>query len=394
MSLNQDLLFLKLPSDQQLAEKSASSSVGQLLDDLKNKVEYATLIDTCYFLLKNGNLSHEESLRVWEIRLILHIFDGGISIAKKEGINLNNELYLIENKLREPPAAPQTAGIPSSRTGSLTNVSATGSEATIPIYPLPRNNNSQISHSLLILLLRLKSIPNMNLVNELYKLTYQSRLKASSNSKEPEVISLQLANLSYDIIVVLTITKNYLTLVNFIQSIRYELDIESAYSSHLALLWLIIKLILHVKKHASTAGGDTDNFTDALVQQYQKDFNSISKLTLAEFQYILSNFNPNISVSSVNEEVGEITLELLVSRVQQGLISGRIICCTLGLWNLQNRIGVELKDGELVIEKERKRNKEEREEEEEEEEVKTVEQCYQAVTYRWLENINRVYCLE
>ncbi|CAH2355257.1 hypothetical protein CLIB1423_23S01332 [[Candida] railenensis] len=392
MSLNQDSLFLKLPAPQKLAEKGASSSVDQLLHDLKNKVEYSALIDTCYFLLKDGDLSYEESLKVWEIRLILHIFDGGISIAKKEGINLNNELYLIENKSREPPAAPQAPGVPSSRTGSLTNASATGNEATLPIYPLPRNNNSQISHSLLILLLRLKSIPNLNLVNELYKLTYQSRLKASSNSKEPEVISLQLANLSYDIIVVLTITKNYLTLVNFIQSIRYELDIGSAYSSRLALLWLIIKLILHVKKYASTTAGNTDSLTDALVQQYQKDFNGISKSTLSEFQYILNNFNPNLSVGSVNDGVNEITLELLVSRAQKGLISGRIICCTLGLWNLQNRFGVELRDGELVFEKKAKENKEEGTEGTER--AKTVEECYSEVTHRWLGNINRVYCLE
>ena len=66
----------------------------------------------------------------------------------------------------------------------------------------------------------------MNLINELYKLIYQLRLKRNDNINNDQISLLlvkNLQNLSYDNIVILTLTKNYLTLINFLSNLIQEL---------------------------------------------------------------------------------------------------------------------------------------------------------------------------
>ena len=66
----------------------------------------------------------------------------------------------------------------------------------------------------------------MNLINELYKLIYQLRLKRNDDINNDQISLLlvkNLQNLSYDNIVILTLTKNYLTLINFLSNLIQEL---------------------------------------------------------------------------------------------------------------------------------------------------------------------------
>ena len=107
----------------------------------------------------------------------------------------------------------------------------------------------------------------MNLINELYKLIYQLRLKRNDNINNDQISLLlvkNLQNLSYDNIVILTLTKNYLTLINFLSNLIQELkrikdsedkkqnmanSFDCDYYSNINLIYLIINLIVHHKNH-------------------------------------------------------------------------------------------------------------------------------------------------
>lgn len=356
-------LFLRLPD----LPTQSDASAEKLLSTLQSSETYDKLIDLTYYLLQDSDLSFLNALKIWEIRLTLHIFNGNLSLAKKEGINLNNELYLLENKGNDDKIRSTYHNSTLDRGGGL------------PIYPLPKNNDGMITYSLLVLLLRLKSIPNLNLVNEFYKLTYQMRLKANNNAGKE--LSIKLNNLSYDVIVILTISKNYLTLINFIELItKYDGDGDegNAYVSNLCLILVIIQLIIRSRK--------TEGIEDIPPQhlvKLEECFKRISETTLESFRYILLNYGPNLEPSKESPEtVKSITLNSLYGLVSSGKISSRTICCTIGLWNLQNRFNFKLVNGNID------------QQVEEDVEGGAIEKAFKELCNHWKVNINRVYCLE
>lgn len=279
-------------------------NIEDLLVGIKSKQPYNELIDLTYYLLKNNSLSLSELLKIWEIRLILHLFNNQLTFSKKEAINLNNALYLNENNDIAPPQGQQVQN-PNSNNDSRASSMNSGigntpspSPGLQPIYPLPKNNNGLIGHSLLIMILRLRSIPNLSLVNELYKLCYQLRLRSSGAEEEKVGLQLKLINLSYDIIVILSITKNYHTLLNYLESIRYELvlqkkqnqlsDMYRQYLSNVTLLWVIILIMVYVRN-----GTKKDRLTDIITKHYQDTFeNDVNELSMNSLSYVLSHILP------------------------------------------------------------------------------------------------------
>ena len=229
--LSKDSLFLKLPTDLSKDEISVLDlyhDITSLTTTPTPKVTFDSIINKTYYLLKSTN-DISNALKLWQIRLTCHLFNNQLSYAKKELINLNNTLYLQENHNITPPPPPPAASSSSSLSlsnGSTPNATTTTTTNNNPIYPLPKNNQLIIDFKLLILLLRLKNFPNMNLINELYKLIYQLRLKRNDNINNDQISLLlvkNLQNLSYDNIVILTLTKNYLTLINFLSNLIQEL---------------------------------------------------------------------------------------------------------------------------------------------------------------------------
>ncbi|CAK7896629.1 hypothetical protein CAAN1_03S04522 [[Candida] anglica] len=377
--LNDNKLFLEVPQtvNDEIIEDSTYLKWIQ-------KGDYKQSIDATYNLLQSNDLSFPDGLKIWEIRLMLHLFNNKLGIAKKEAINLNNALYLKET----PNFVNSSDGI----------AKKNPSVPLQPIYPLPKNNDGIINSTLLILLLRLKSIPNLNLVNEIYKLCYQIRLKSTDIDDK---LKLQLVNLSYEIIVILTVTKNYSALSNYIQSIRYELELETndrnaepykTYYSNLSLIWLLNIFSQH-SKH-----GNLNNISS----QYQNHFNSIEKTSINSLEFVLNTFKGSISVESeLPSFESPLTLNGLVELVISGKITGRVICCTLGIWNLMNREEVGLEGIDDVIgqnEKETGKSDEKNEKQDEDQqddiECDTIQSAYSITVKKWGQNINRVYCLE
>lgn len=390
--LSNDSLFLKVPND-----KIERCSVDTLLDGIKASIPYGQLIDLTYYILKDNVISISELLQIWEIRLILHLFDNQLAFAKKEAINLNNALYLNENNNIAPAQAqPQSTGSNSnsnSRTNSMvsTSGSAANSNSNLqPIYPLPKNNNGLIGYSLLILILRLRSIPNLSLVNELYKLCYQVRLRSSGTDDEKQSLTLKLINLSYDITVILSITKNYHTLLNYLESIRYELvlqkkhdqltDVYRQYLSNITLLWLITVIMMHVRN-----GTKKDRLIDVISKNYQLAFDEdVNEESLNGLLYVLSNILPIPSSDQMAKlPEDKLTVPALVSLVQQGDISGRILCSTMGLWDICNLHGFSLTGEDKLCLTRTARDL-----------ADIVSSCYDELTNDWSNFIHKVYGLE
>lgn len=467
---SKESLFLRFPP----TSPSIKISIDDFLISISSTTNksYTQLIDYTYYLLKGETLTLKQILKVWEIRLILLLFNNQISFAKREAINLNNALYTFENggqvpinnnlsqvSLNKPPLQREASRLSSinsigsntSNSGSMGggNGASSGNGNLQPIYPLPKNNNGLIEYSLLILLLRLKSIPNMNLINELYKLCYQLRLgsKATTSINEPKnKLNIKLINLSYEIVVILTITNNYVTLITFLKSILHDLNYQieklselskdnQTFRSNILLLWIIINLTYRNKL------GKISPF-DTIEEKFQEMFNEIDDDSIKSLKYILTTISPTIekpsnasseSISKLNEGKlpdlklydDDFNLRKLTELVVNGNITGRIICSTLGLWDISNIFDAELisEDGKNVefmiptqeddIELLTKRQSEEDEvdededddKEEEDEEQRTIELsedemndriniAYSKVTKNWSKYIYKVYGLE
>lgn len=330
MDLSSDTLFVNVPTGTQEAP-----SIDTPIDIPLN---YQTLITNTYHLIKLADLNQQ--LKLWEIRLLSLLFDNQLAVAKREAINLNNAIFLFDS-----PKQPQN----------------------VLIYPLPKNNDSAIQYSLLVLILRLKSVPNLNMLNELYKLTYQSRLKGDSNQTN-------LTNLSYDVIAVLSINKNYISLLNHLRSVKDQSN-DKQYLSNTNLLLILVECL------AAKANGRKQKIDTTLWEE-------VNSNTRDSLVYVLQNINPLISSDTKPSysTIQELTLPELLKIVESGGITGRILCSTLGLWELSNNYDFSLarEDGKMVYKYTG----------EEVVEGEYVDRVFTLVRRNWVGFIHKVYGLE
>jgi len=247
-------------------------------------------IEKTFSLIKLDIYNERQRLKLWEIRLLLLVFTDQLSVAKREAINVNNALYLLEN---------------------------VGNSNTI--YPLPKNN-AHISNEMLLLLLKLKSLPNLSLVNELYKLTYQARLK----STDVKSTTMLLQNISFYVCFILQITNNHLSLRSYVSSLKHQS--KGLYHSNVTFLTIIVELMLGHKN------------SDSIVTKYQDDYDNLDEFTINSLKYVFQTIPPNINDSNLlsDESINKPTLELLdlANLVKKKDITSRILGCLLGLWDL------------------------------------------------------------
>ena len=378
--LTKDSLFLKLPTE----PTTNSITLKDLYNDLSaNPISYDSIINKTYYLLKSSSSSSQSSeltvqtcLKLWQIRLTCHLFNNNLNYAKKELINLNNSLYLNENHNISP--------------SSLNTISGGANGNNNLLYPLPKNNLMVIDYKLLILLMRLKNFPNLNLTNELYKLIWQIRLK-SNNTPQDDTndMNIILENLSFDNIVILIITKNFIPLINFLNQLIEELKElnktkENQYYSNICLIYIIINLIVYCKK--GKLGGIFDN----VKQLWENDVNQFTKNCL---NYSLQTISPIITQSNPSESIHKCeTIDDLVELVNNDLITGRIICSTLGIWDLINNYDFTLAESEdgLQFRGKTSANKDISSLSDED----LANECLKVLESQWCKYINKVYGLE
>lgn len=378
--LTKDSLFLKLPTE----PTTNSITLKDLYNDLSaNLISYDSIINKTYYLLKSSlssspssELTVQTCLKLWQIRLTCHLFNNNLNYAKKELINLNNSLYLNENHNISP--------------SSLNTISGGANGNNNLLYPLPKNNLMVIDYKLLILLMRLKNFPNLNLTNELYKLIWQIRLK-SNNSPQDDTndMNIILENLSFDNIVILIITKNFIPLINFLNQLIEELkelnkSKENQYYSNICLIYIIINLIVYCKK--GKLGGIFDN----VKQLWENDVNQFTKNCL---NYSLQTISPIITQSNPSESIHKCeTIDDLVELVNNDLITGRIICSTLGIWDLINNYDFTLAESEdgLQFRGKTSANKDISSLSDED----LANECLKVLESQWCKYINKVYGLE
>lgn len=380
-----------------LCSDSLFSQIPQGNDDTSDlfyDVEYVRsasnqqLIDCTYRQLKSGDLSVEEALKVWEIRLTLTLFNDQLQQAKREAVCLNNALYTFEN----PNAPPLTA----SRMGSSTSLSdstsasrGTPHQYTNVVYPLPKNNDGSIEYRLLLIILRLKSVPNLILVNELYKICYQMRLKGSSS----EAIKLQakLTNLSYEVIMVLTITRNYSTLLSFLNSLRRDVRAKcnnadngshnERYLSNVSLIQVLITLFVWTKNKSHEELSD-------LPPEIAATFELVDETSLASLKHVLQSFSSVVGGPQLDHQIklsDPLSLSKIAELVYNKQLSARTICCTLATWELSNVFRTELVEdngkSQLMVETV-------------DEQKSKLDIVYGEIMKRWGRYFNKVYGIE
>lgn len=338
--LSQDWLFVTRPPPSDI-------SLQQFYDSV-NTDQVEVLIDKTFSVLKLP-LTVADKLKAWEIRLLLQLFDNKLLQAKQEAINLNNLLYLQENN----NVAPTNPGV----------------------YPLPRNNNGMIHHRLLVLLLRLKSIPNMNLINEFYKLCYQLRLRNSAHDVKD--LSKKLVNLSFDTIVILLVNKHYPTLLNFVNSMIYEIKSNKLqdYNSllgNIRLLRIVTKTLIF-----KSTGIDPENIITNIVTDHQQEYEEISSVCFDYLLYALAKE----SKDSGPIEPHLLTLPKLIQLILDGKISSTVLSSTVAIWDLVNSFGFILEESSLRPIHDPANDI-------------TVSCCLEHVSNRWCDNFDKLYGLQ
>ncbi|EGV66592.1 hypothetical protein PSN45_002791 [Yamadazyma tenuis] len=362
----QDVLFAGPPPT------TSGGSFKELYESIRSKSSVDSILGQTYTLIRTST-DLNDSITLWEIRLLVLVFNNRITQAKYEAVCLNNVLYLAENDNVAPAAVSSIPPNPQNQR----------------VYPLPRNNNGVIDHKFLVLLLRLKSVPNMSLVNEFYKLCYQLRLKSDNYSSDQ--LSVKLMNLSFDISVILIINKDYLTLLNLLDSMKSEIELDKSelYASVLSgvkLLSILTKILIF---------DQTQTPRDAIKRQlrtsHSDDFHLVVDSALDDLVYVLNNISPIYSATLTEKDErtaatdiskADIDLDRLVSMVLEGKITGRILCSLLGMWDLKNNFKFAIEESEFLGEDLVSISN------------PTVSDCCALIRMDWLKHINKVYGLE
>lgn len=339
--LKDDRLFAIIPSDR---VHNNDASVASMLKECQKESNFTKLIDLTYLLLQNNDSSIEDKLKVWEARLSLHLFNNNLSYAKSEAVQLNNALYLKENNNHPPnQPSPKMPIVQHNHPKQIVHTVA-------PVYPLPKNNDAAIEHTLLTLILRLKSSPNINLVNDLYKLCYQLRLKSSTYSDKNLLLS-RIINLSYNVMAVLLKSRNYLTLLNYIKSMRHDLklqekndNISEKYKQCLSNISLmLISVTAHMLIEQKTPFEKVSSF---VANEYESMFKSdINEATLTAFRDSAKKLRVDVSVGN-----GSPTLIDILRTLQDPNQSFSILTSTLGIWDVYNVLGPKATAAEPNIE--------------------------------------------
>lgn len=325
--LRDERLFAIIPSD---SVNKNDTSVASMLKECQKESNFQKLIDLTYSLLQNHDSSIGDKLKVWEARLSLHLFNNNISYAKSEAIQLNNALFLRENN-NHPPNQPSPK-MPIVQHNHPKQIVHT----VVPVYSLPKNNDGAIEHTLLTLILRLKSSPNMNLINDLYKLCYQLRLKSSTYNDKSLLLS-RIINLSYNVMAILLKSRNYLTLLNYIKSMRHDLKLQEKNGhisdkykqclSNISLMLILVTAHMLIEQKIPF-----EKVSSFVAGEYESMFESeINEATLTTFENSAKKLQVDDFASSDSPGLRDI-LRILQDPNQ----SFSILTSTLGIWDVYN----------------------------------------------------------
>ena len=325
------------------------------------------LVDLTHSVITAGVFSAQETLRVWELRLMLLLFAGQLPVAKQEASALNKSIYLHENPDHAKYGQNPESGVAKPHF----------------VNPLPRNNEGTVPYTLLLLLLRLKSSPSMATVNEIYRVCYQLRLRGQALQRS--TLLNQLMRLAYSVIVQLVIMKNSATLVSYLESLAASLEqqlkvewTETAArnkgSIQLALLFAHVLVILRHTKDLVVQ--------DAQFEALRPVFETLSPQALESLQFALNSWALHVGGPAPEQKVAlsDLDFKSVVGMIRNGRISTRIICCTVAIWDLDAAFDVHLGGGHLSVSVPKGDH--------------YLDEVYAHVVSQWGNNSNRVFCFE
>lgn len=383
-----------------VASPQSNSASAQLLLDMGSleNADIGRLIESSYHMLREHHLSKEDAFKVWEMRLMLLLFNDQLGAAKKEALNLNNALYIHENPgaaLAKLPAQllsrPQEGGFYlklASPTGSSTSLSQAGVPPKVVVYPLPNNSDSSLPDLLMRLLLRLKSLPNLSLVNEIYKLSYQYRLRSSAH--DGHKLQAKLICSAYATASVLIINKNYISLLSLTESICGDLEHVlketnaqdfRRYISNISMIWVWAKALSYKHRKLINLKSDlaeriTDEHVSAVVGMCESMFQKVDDATLMALKFVVGKLTQDNSAL----EPEDWTIYSIVRGIFSDTISTRIMCCTLSVWDIEATYNGRLTETNFEVAVE--------------EGSTPLEVSYAKIISKWGDNFNKLYGME
>ncbi|KAK6461799.1 hypothetical protein DFJ63DRAFT_314430 [Scheffersomyces coipomensis] len=373
--ITQDSLFARIPPP--LPSIDETTTLEQIYTKLtlpNASQSYRNIIDQLYYIIQTHGKSTSSNsindlLKLWEIRFNLLMFNSEVNLAHIESININNILYLQENI----------------------------QDLNVSVYPLPKLDLKY--YDFLIKLLKLKSEYQLEgmivgsssgsggisggtgIINEIFKLNYQLRLKDNEVNEEVEV---KLINLSYQLIINLVILNHLPTLLTFVKGVISELErkekkismVLEQYLSNLIIVLIIVESYLLRGRIISKT-----SLQMVIRGKYEDKFKLVNQFTKDSISYVINqNQDGTVKVVTITDLLDQdVTIKILVNII--GVWDLINTNKSLILNNKDNIISLKLEEPEVI------------EQEQEQEEDTLVDKIYNHVNNLWYKHIDKLYGL-
>ncbi|KAG7751264.1 hypothetical protein KL911_001236 [Ogataea haglerorum] len=306
----------------------------------KNRLEiYLAIASYCKLIILSPNLSNfsislQDVFQIWELRI---------------------NLLLMATSLRVPGSSSQIPPIP--------NAQFLRNETNLFLKELIKLDDKEtlpkeLSWHFKLLINRIKYGPSLILVNQLYNELLQLRATTPRTTKD-------LANKSsiilYNVCAIMIARNELLTVFNLLnQTLESDSD-----NPQQAILAALVGCLYTFKEKGSVS--DSAPFFKEIVAAFEKTDSRTLSLLVTILNSVKPVYNEDHSTTMAMEKEHKFTLQEIISLVEDGKISGRILCSLCGLFEVERLT----KNGESELDK-----------------------CLDLVHQQWTSHVQNIYAFE
>ncbi|ODV84313.1 hypothetical protein CANARDRAFT_8667 [[Candida] arabinofermentans NRRL YB-2248] len=313
--------------------------------------------------LSNFNLSLIDIYKIWEIRINCLLMSVNLKIPNSKSILpiITNTNYL-RNEINP----------------LIKNLTKLGSTD---------NNNKElfpndINWSFKIILNRIKYGSSLLLVNYLYNELIQLRSNYNNSSIDKELISKQIIIILFNISSIMIARQEYLTIINLLNQTK---TIQNSYNLSQIQLLNILIITIYIFKSDNNNSNDDEFKSHLMYPILLKTYESFisneddSNKCIKQLIKVLNNIEPiyndkdSIPLSLTIDY--KLTLNEIIELVQDLKITGRILCCLCGVYEIEMNNSIQDK------EKEKGDNNK-------------LNESLNIINNEWFVNINNLYAFE
>ncbi|ODQ79490.1 hypothetical protein BABINDRAFT_167347 [Babjeviella inositovora NRRL Y-12698] len=270
-----------------------------------------------------GSSDHKTLYLLWQLRLN-HLFQESKLVARREGTNLAEAIHLLVRLGVQEP------------------------ETQVPL----KNEASETPFGLQLSLLRVKytTATAFSIVNEYYKMVYRVRLSLIGALKEQRVMEVKKVSiLCYGVLSILVVKREFgaaIGLVSSVLSNHIKALHDQSFEENLRFLHLLLILL---ESKASGLPSIKPLEASGLNKNSQRELWCVLENIAAIYSSDEDQNRENLVVQKAQLANGglgamDIVLAGQALNVDSQLITGRILCSLLGMWELMLRYNVEMKE--------------------------------------------------